>query len=54
MDPKYLGGKKRSHGHFTMWIDGRLYEGCRHVPMTKLERDRFFKSNYLQHGRKTK
>lgn len=51
MDPKYLGGKKRNGGYFGYITVGVFRVGSNHVPMTKLERDRFFKSNYLQYGR---
>ena len=55
MDPKYLGGKKRNNGYFG-YINscGMFRVGSNHVPMTNNERERFFKSNFLQHGRKTK
>lgn len=55
MDPKYLGGKKRNGGYFGYINTAGVFRvGHNHVPMTKNARERFFNSNFLQHGRRTK
>jgi hypothetical protein len=41
MAPKYLGGKKKNGGYFGFMKDGHFYVGSNHVPMTKINRDRF-------------
>ena len=49
---KYVGGNKKNNGCFAYFEDGRMLIGWNHVPMTKLERKRFFNSRHLQKGRK--
>jgi len=49
---KYVGGNKKNNGLFAYFEDGRMLIGWNHVPMTKLERKRFFNSRHLQKGRK--
>ena len=52
MDPKYLGGKKRSNGYFGFINSlGMFCIGSNHVPMTKNARMRFLNARRKQYGR---
>lgn len=51
-DRKYVGGKHKNGGYFAYFEGSRMYIGWNHIPMTRLERTRFFNVRMLQKGRK--
>ena len=47
----WVGGKKKNGGHFAYFEGGHMKIGSNHIPMTKIERDRFFSRFRAQKGR---
>ena len=50
IDPKYVGGKLRDNGLFSIIEGGKFQIGHRHVPLTRNSRERFFNTRRKKYG----